>query len=262
MEETEEAKEEENKNASSDEAELINIMRYEGETKNGQRHGNGRLYKNYILIYEGQFRNNEYHGEGKLWEENGDIYEGEFSEGLKDGFGLLTKVNKSVYKGDWSADKMLDGNYVTNYPITIVRNKNKNELFNKSLKSVSSEYHTNNYNNNNNFNNFNNESNRNDFICMNRNEFNACNGLYEGQIMGGVPCDMDGICRYTDGGEYRGNWKSGRRNGQGTYTSVKGDTYRGKKSSKKLKFPRFANAISSTLFFVCASSTTLIGINH
>ena len=52
-------------------------------------------------------------------------------------------------------------------------------------------------------------------------------GLYSGYIKNGLPSDNSGVCVYSDGGEYRGGWRSGRRNGQGTYESARGDTYTG-----------------------------------
>ena len=176
-------------------------MIYVGDKKGSHRHVNGRLSDGPRLVYEGQFRLGEYHGEGKLMCENGDIYEGEFSEGLKDGFGVLTKESGVKYKGDWCADKMMDGNYVTSYVIQKKPPSLRDLSFQPSdLSSDEAQ----------------------------QREHSGTSGLYDGHIANLVPHDMDGVCRYADGGEYRGAWRAGRRNGHGTYTSVRGDVYQGK----------------------------------
>lgn len=147
------------------------------------------------LIYEGDFLRGVYHGYGKLLSENGDVYCGSFSSGMKDGNGVLTLSTGTVFTGSWVSDVMQNGSFVTSLPISKVPAS-------KDFGSDSG-------------------------IKIDRKkEFEDLSGLYDGYIINDVPFDSDGVCRYSDGGEYRGSWRSGRRNGQGTYLR-KGSAYTG-----------------------------------
>lgn len=155
------------------------------------------------LIYEGCLVGIEYDGEGTLYSENGDIYSGSFCKNEKYGDGVLTLSSGTVYKGNWCMGKLSEKFHVTSYPIL------------KTVISENTEF---------------------DFTILNtnsnsKNEKNkisqGSSGLYTGYIKKGLPSDNSGVCVYSDGGEYRGGWRSGRRNGQGTYVSARGDTYTG-----------------------------------
>ena len=58
-------------------------LRYEGERKDGFRHGHGKAYdENGKLRYEGEWQNGKPHGPGKHYFENGQLrYEGEWQDG-------------------------------------------------------------------------------------------------------------------------------------------------------------------------------------
>ena len=58
-------------------------LKYDGDRKNGQRHGNG------VLFYS-----------------NGLCYEGEFKEGTRHGYGVLKFNHIEIYNGDWHHDEM------------------------------------------------------------------------------------------------------------------------------------------------------------
>jgi hypothetical protein len=166
------------------------------------------------LIYEGDFLRGIYHGYGKLISENGDIYCGSFTSGMKDGNGVLTLSTGTVFTGSWVSDVMLNGSFVTSLPISKVPAS-------KDFGSDSG-------------------------VRIDRKkEIEDLSGLYDGYIINNVPFDTDGVCRYSDGGEYRGSWRSGRRNGQGTYHR-KGSTYKGGASLFYVKVV----VNFSTLFFL------------
>jgi Uncharacterized protein conserved in bacteria len=59
------------------------ILRYDGEMKNGEFSGKGKLYDaNGQLQYSGEFKNGEYHGKGTLYDSDGKvIYNGEWKNG-------------------------------------------------------------------------------------------------------------------------------------------------------------------------------------
>ena len=147
------------------------------------------------LIYEGDFLRGVYHGYGKLIAEDGNVYCGSFANGVKDGNGVLTLSTGTVYTGSWVSDVMLNGSFVTSLHISKVP-ASKNFGSDSGVK------------------------------LDRKKEMEDLSGLYDGYIINNVPFDTDGVCRYSDGGEYRGSWRSGRRNGQGTYHR-KGSVYTG-----------------------------------
>lgn len=58
-------------------------LRYEGQKKNGQRHGTGTLYFSNGLCYDGQFRN-----------------------GMRNGNGILKFNHIQIYNGNWQNDEI------------------------------------------------------------------------------------------------------------------------------------------------------------
>ena len=58
---------------------------YEGEWKNGKRHGSGTFRSISGDVYEGQFQQDRRHGFGKLRTSTGITYEGSWKLGIKDG---------------------------------------------------------------------------------------------------------------------------------------------------------------------------------
>lgn len=90
------------------------IVKYEGEMKNGKRHGLGKsFYKSGQLMYEGTFINDMPDDNGntvKLYYENTNImYEGKCQLGVKVGFGKIFWDNgQEQYAGNWY-NNMPDG---------------------------------------------------------------------------------------------------------------------------------------------------------
>jgi DNA polymerase III epsilon subunit family exonuclease len=56
--------------------------------------------------YEGQFKDGLRHGHGLLNYSNGSIFDGNWDEDKRSGYGVLTWPNGDQYKGDWSNGKM------------------------------------------------------------------------------------------------------------------------------------------------------------
>ena len=63
--------------------------KYEGDFKNCNFDGQGKLTKITGEKYEGGFHNNKYHGKGKLTKEDGEVYQGNFNMEVYDGEGDL-----------------------------------------------------------------------------------------------------------------------------------------------------------------------------
>ena len=74
-----------------------------------QRNGKGvEYYKNGKVKYEGDFKNDEYHGNGTYYFENGEVYYGEFYKGKRHGNGIIFKDNKLVKGGQFKNDKYVN----------------------------------------------------------------------------------------------------------------------------------------------------------
>lgn len=150
------------------------------------------------IIYNGDFANGLYHGNGIIIEDNGDKYEGEFLNGIKEGNGKLTiKSSGSVIKGKFSKNILISGS-TDSKPI---------ESFNGQFGSIK------------------NNISWSDSII---NAKSSIKGIYSGSLINGLPSGIDGICIYEDKSEYKGGWKSGRRNGVGTLIYANMDKYEGK----------------------------------
>ena len=65
--------------------EVIASDHYEGQTKNGQAHGNGKMNWANGDKYEGSFSKGKPHGKGVYTFASGRVYIGEFAEGKRNG---------------------------------------------------------------------------------------------------------------------------------------------------------------------------------
>ena len=97
-------------------------IKYVGKTKDGKKHGSGKLYDdNGDLVYDGVWKNDYFCGKGKLYatKANGETYnyEGDFYNGEKHGSGIETDKNgEQHYKGDFK-NGFYDGKGVLYEPI-------------------------------------------------------------------------------------------------------------------------------------------------
>jgi len=88
--------------------------RYEGDWKDGLRHGQGTYScKSTGGKYEGMYEKDLKSGQGKYTYGNGDWYEGEWKEGLRDGQGLYVWMDKQ--ENDDSDELVEFGRYEGNW---------------------------------------------------------------------------------------------------------------------------------------------------
>jgi hypothetical protein len=79
-------------------------MVYEGEFKEGMRHGNGVWRESNspnATSYEGEYSNDKKHGEGLYKWRSGSYYKGSFYNDQRDGYGEMYWIDGSSYKGQW-----------------------------------------------------------------------------------------------------------------------------------------------------------------
>lgn len=79
---------------------------YDGQWKEDQPHGQGRLVFENGDYYEGTFANGEYQGQGKFVFANGITYLGELDRGMRHGQGRLFRANEFFYEGTWVNDAL------------------------------------------------------------------------------------------------------------------------------------------------------------
>lgn len=78
--------------------------KYEGDFKNGLRHGYGLMAFNTSDRYKGDWKNGVPDGNGSLFYNEGEYYEGEFKNGLRHGTGTITSPTDNRYTGEWQQD--------------------------------------------------------------------------------------------------------------------------------------------------------------
>ncbi len=80
---------------------------YEGNFKNGYRHGQGTYYYDIGDYYTGNFSENKYNGKGTYYYTNGERYDGEWRDQRYHGKGQLFHFDGLPEEGYWSLGKFL-----------------------------------------------------------------------------------------------------------------------------------------------------------
>lgn len=98
------------------------FFKYEGEWKDGLKHGHGKLTMRDGSFYEGEFSKGEIEGHGCRFSAlNGNKYSGQFHQGEFHGTGTMYYADGNVYEGEWS------GNRRQGYGI--FKSKNNKEIY-------------------------------------------------------------------------------------------------------------------------------------
>ena len=164
---------------------------YEGETRNGKRHGKGKYTWSDGSFYDGEWKDGKKDGNGKQSHPDGSCYDGGWKDDKMDGFGVLVYSNQSRYEGHWS-----EGNENGHGMLTFANGnsydgewKDGNENGHGIKKYINV-------------------------------------GVYDGEWKDGDE-NGHGIMKYINGDVYDGEWKGGNENGHGTMTYANGDRYDG-----------------------------------
>eukprot|EP00057_Strongylocentrotus_purpuratus_P008627 XP_011663101.1 PREDICTED: MORN repeat-containing protein 1 isoform X2 [Strongylocentrotus purpuratus] len=79
---------------------------YEGEWKEGKKHGHGKLLMSDGSFYEGEFINGEIEGHGyRKWATTQNTYSGQFYNGELHGHGVMTYGPGGSYEGEWQHNR-------------------------------------------------------------------------------------------------------------------------------------------------------------
>ena len=74
---------------------------YEGETRNGKRHGKGKYTWSDGSFYDGEWKDGNENGHGIKKYINVGVYDGEWKDGDENGHGIMKYINGDVYDGEW-----------------------------------------------------------------------------------------------------------------------------------------------------------------
>lgn len=88
---------------------------YEGDFKEGQKHGKGFVVFFNGSTFDGSFMNDKRHGQGSFIFADGSRYVGEWVNGRMNGHGTFTFADGEVYVGNWK-DGMMHGHGTLLYP--------------------------------------------------------------------------------------------------------------------------------------------------
>lgn len=93
---------------------LVEKARYEGNYKDGMKHGFGTMKFPTGDLYEGEWFENKMHGEGTYtYKKSGDIYSGTFVLDKKHGQGTYEfSADRSMLIGDWAEGQIQSGKWV------------------------------------------------------------------------------------------------------------------------------------------------------
>jgi hypothetical protein len=164
---------------------------YEGEYKDGKRHGKGKLTYSSAEVYEGEWKDGKYHGKGKLTYAGGDMYEGEWKDDKKHGKGTFTYAGGEVYEGYWKDDKYHGKGQYTSA---------SGEVYEGEFKDGK-------------------QHGKGKYTC-------ASGDSYEGDWKDDK-YHGKGKYTYASGEMYEGDWKDDKCNGKGTFTYASGEVYEG-----------------------------------
>jgi hypothetical protein len=80
---------------------IMTVGEYEGEIKEGKRHGLGKIIRKNGDILYGEFENDKCNGKIVASIANGNRYEGEYKDDKRHGKGVLTFANGNRYEGEF-----------------------------------------------------------------------------------------------------------------------------------------------------------------
>lgn len=165
--------------------------KYQGEFKNGNRHGKGKLVMSDSQYYEGEFKDDKMSGKGKLVMSDTDYYEGEFKDDDMTGNAIF-HFEGNIYKGNFIDAVLNDSNGEIQY-------KN-GEIYKGNV--VDDKPHG-------------------------KGAFKYADGaIYAGDVANGNRHGK-GTYKNLSGEIYEGEFKDGNMTGEGVYKLENGDTYKG-----------------------------------
>ncbi|XP_074074791.1 MORN repeat-containing protein 1 isoform X2 [Macrotis lagotis] len=168
------------------------FFRYEGEWKDGKKHGHGKLLFKDGSYYEGEFVDGEIIGKGqRYWSSSGNTYSGEFFLGELQGHGIMMYKDGGKYEGEFSHGAR----------------EGHGTLIDKNGQFYQGSFH---------------ENKKHGVGQMTFNNGDTYDGDWVRDRQQGR-----GLLRAADGSRYQGQWRNGIFNGQGLMIHCSGIIYDG-----------------------------------
>lgn len=190
---------------------------YKGHFVGGKKCGLGYIKKQESHTYHGAFYDDLFEGKGVMTMlNNGDVFTGEFVKGMKEGSGSITRADGSESTGTWKKDKMVGPGFAKGLSIRCVNTTvaaiieplpGTIEGADGLQQSISSKEKVG---------------------LEDAKDCATIKGVFTGPTDAGIPFGEEGTCSYIDGSEYVGQWKSGKRNGNGVFVFPNLDKFNGK----------------------------------
>lgn len=180
--------------------------KYVGMFKNGKKEGFGEYFEENELIYSGEWALDKKHGKGRLFLSNGDIYSGEFLDDQRGGFGELQFKNGDLYKGEFNKGK-IEGHGTLKYK----------EGMEYTGNFLSGERHgQGKMTNVDGIGYYQGEWSHGIKEGLGEEKLGGKEGKYKGNFKEGF-YNGEGTFYYPDQWKYKGNWLRGKRHGKGSY---------------------------------------------
>ena len=188
---------------------------YEGDIRNDQMSGQGKMTFANGDVYKGEWDSDTIHGSGTMIYADGERYAGEWEFGKRRGKGKMAYASGAVYQGDWRNDQMSGKGKMTFADGAEYEGDWRNDEMNGQGKMI-----------------FGNGSVyegawANDDMNGQGKIIYADGNIYEGHMYAGMS-DGYGKMTYADGSIYEGQWYGNNRHGEGTMKyEDDGSTYEG-----------------------------------
>lgn len=183
---------------------------YTGQWAQGLYHGPGQLKKS-DMVYKGSFHTGTFHGYGLL-EKNETSYDGHFCHGIYHGEGTLTHTG-SVYQGSFYYGLKHGSGTMTEINGNMYSGHwHKDRRDGQGLYTTDDGTYTGNWSR--------------DLQSGHGTWVSKCHGEYIGHWKGGQR-HKKGQQRYKNGSVYTGGWSRGKKTGHGVQTWLDGTTYKG-----------------------------------
>ena len=163
-------------------------------------------------VYEGEFKNGKRHGEGIYFYENEFFYIGDWKKDKIDGEkGIFIKNNNEAYIGKWENGEIIEGNYRQSNIYIKKEIILSTEFFDENYKGILNKIIGNkdvvHY-----------EGTFKDWKFNGKGKYINKNGdIYEGEFKDNK-YNGYGKMIYKNGDKYEGQWKNGKKHGEGTMT--------------------------------------------
>jgi hypothetical protein len=188
---------------------------YEGDIRNDQMSGQGKMTFANGDVYKGEWDSDTIHGSGTMIYADGERYAGEWEFGKRHGKGKMVYASMAVYQGDWRNGQMSGKGKMTFADGAVYEGDWRNDEMNGQGKMI-----------------FDNGSLyegawANDDMNGQGKIIYADGNIYEGHMYAGMS-DGYGKMTYADGSIYEGQWYGNNRHGEGTMKyEDDGSTYEG-----------------------------------